>query len=98
MCDQQRLRLACACTQTDQSLCLSLEHSISVKLLKEHHLVFLSLKGSYTGSSESTLVKIPNCWKSPVMAHLRFFFFDKTEIKSDLNVFFGYMKKISFTV
>ena len=30
---------------------------MSVKLLTEHHLKFLSLKGGYTGSSESTLVK-----------------------------------------
>ena len=30
---------------------------MSVKLLTEHHLEFLNLKGSYTGSSESTLVK-----------------------------------------
>ena len=29
---------------TDQSLCLSLEYSMSVKLLTEHHLEFLSLK------------------------------------------------------
>ena len=40
-----------------------------VKLLTEHHLEFLSLKGSYTGSSESTLVKIPHCWKSRAAAH-----------------------------
>ena len=31
---------------------------MSVKLLTEHHLVFVSLKGGYTGSSESTLVKM----------------------------------------
>ena len=28
------------------------------------HFDFLSLKGGCTGSSESTLVKIPHCWKS----------------------------------
>ena len=44
--------------------------SMIVKLLTEHHLVFLSLKGDYTGSSESTLVKMPNCWKSHAAAHL----------------------------
>ena len=43
---------------------------LSVKLLTEHHLEFLSLKGGYTGSSESTLVKMPHCWKSHVTAHL----------------------------
>ena len=37
---------------------------MSVKLLTEHHLEFLSLKGGSTGSSDSTLVKIPYCWKS----------------------------------
>ena len=37
---------------------------MSVKLLTEHHLEFVSLKGGCTGSSESTLVKIPHCWKS----------------------------------
>ena len=30
---------------------------MSVNLLTEHHLEFLSLKGGCTGSSESTLVK-----------------------------------------
>ena len=35
-----------------------------VKLLTEHHLESLSLKGGYRGSSESTLVKVSNCWKS----------------------------------
>ena len=29
---------------------------------------FLSLKGGCTGSSESTLVKTPHCWKSHVTA------------------------------
>ena len=37
---------------------------MSVKLLTEHHLEFLSLKGGCTGASESTLVKMPHCWKS----------------------------------
>ena len=40
-----------------------------VKLLTEHHLEFLSLKGGCTGSSESTLVKMSNCWKSHAAAH-----------------------------
>ena len=39
-----------------------------VKLLTEHHLECLSLKGSCRGSSESTLVKMPNCWKSHAIA------------------------------
>ena len=37
---------------------------MSVKLLTEHHLEFLSLRGGCRGLSESTLVIISNCWKS----------------------------------
>ena len=37
MCDQQRLRPACAYAQSDQSLCKSLEYSMTIKLLTEHH-------------------------------------------------------------
>ena len=66
MCNQQRPRPACAYAQTDQSLCQPLEYSMTVVLLTEHHLEFVSLKGVYTGSSESTLVKMPHCWKSHV--------------------------------
>ena len=40
-----------------------------VKLLTEHHLEFLSLKGGCIGSSGSTLVKMPHCWKYHVTAH-----------------------------
>ena len=43
---------------------------MTVKLLTEQHLKFLSLKGGYAGSSESTLVKIPHCLKSHITAHL----------------------------
>ena len=70
ICDQQSLRSACAYAQSDQSLCLSLEYSMSVKLLTEHHLEFLSLNGGCIGLSESTLVQLPHCWKSYVMAHM----------------------------
>ena len=41
-----------------------------VKLLTEHHLEFLSLTGGCRGSSESTLVKIPHCWKYHALAQL----------------------------
>ena len=41
-----------------------------VKLLTERHLEFLSLKGGCRGSSESTLVKMSNCWKSHALAQL----------------------------
>ena len=43
---------------------------MSVKLLTEYHLEFLSLKGGCTGSSESTLAKMSNCLKSYVLAHI----------------------------
>ena len=78
MCDQQSLSSACAYAQTDQSLCLSLEYFITLGLLTEHHLEFLSLKGGGTGSSESIHVKIhvkmPHCWKSHAMAHMFYIF------------------------
>ena len=43
-----------------------------VQLLTEHHLEFLSLKAGCRGSSESTLVKISNCWKSHAAAQVYF--------------------------
>ena len=43
---------------------------MSVKLLIEHYLELLSLKGGCTGSYEATLVKMPHCWKSGVTAHI----------------------------
>ena len=43
---------------------------MTVKLLTEQRLEFLSLTGGCTGSSESTLVKMPHFWKSHVAAHL----------------------------
>ena len=36
---------------------------MSVKLLTEYHLEFLSLRGGSTGSPESIHVKMPHCWK-----------------------------------
>ena len=41
-----------------------------VKLLTEHHMEFLSLKGGCRGLSESSLVKISNCWKSHAAAQI----------------------------
>ena len=40
---------------------------MTVKLLTEHHLEFLSLKGGCIGSFESIHVKMPHCWKSHVV-------------------------------
>ena len=44
---------------------------MSVKILPEHHLKFLSLKGGCTSLSESTLVKMPHCWISHVVAQVQ---------------------------
>ena len=41
-----------------------------VKLLTERHLEFLSITGGCRGPSESTLVKMSNCWKSRALAQL----------------------------
>ena len=41
-----------------------------VKLLTEHHLELLRLKGGCTCSSELALVKNPHCWKSHVTTHM----------------------------
>ena len=49
-------------------------------LLTEHDLEFLSLKGGFTGLSESTLVKQPHCWKSHVTAHIVFFWQDEDRV------------------
>ena len=46
---------------------------MTVKLLTKHHLEFQTFKRGCTGSSESTLVKIPHCWKSQVAAHFLYF-------------------------
>ena len=43
---------------------------MTIKLLTESQFEFLSLKGGCTGSYESTLVKMPHCWKSHVTAQM----------------------------
>ena len=63
-------QINCAYAQSDQSLCQLLENSISFKLLTEYYLELLSLTGGCTGLSESTLVKLPHCWKSHVTAQM----------------------------
>ena len=70
MCDQQRFRSAYAYTQSDQSLCWSLDYSMSSKLLTEHQLEFLNLNEGYTGSLESFQVKVLDCRKPHAKAQL----------------------------
>ena len=60
-----------------------------IKLLTEHHLEFLSLKGGCRGSSESTLVKIPNCWKSYAAAQMCFCMVMLTCQKRKTKLFFA---------
>ena len=55
---------------------------MSVKLMTEHHLEFLSLKRGCTGSSESTLVKMPHCLKSCVAAQ-----FSPLQMRGLINTF-----------
>ena len=71
-------KTTCTYAQSDQSLYLSLEYFMTVKLLTERHLEFLSFKGCIKDWSESTLVKMPHCWKSHVTAHLLYFFHIKS--------------------
>ena len=56
---------------------------MSVKLLTDHHLKFLSLKVGCTGSSEWTLVKMAHCWKSHVAAHINFIMIDTIKDETD---------------
>ena len=41
-----------------------------VKLLTDHQLAFLRSEEGCRGSSEPTFVKMSNCWKSHVAAHI----------------------------
>ena len=57
--------------RSEPLLGLSLEYSIIVKLLTEYHLEVLSLNIFCTGLSESTLIKMPHCWETDVVANLQ---------------------------
>ena len=56
-----------------------------VKLLTEHYLEFLSLKGGCRGSSESTHVKMPHCWKSHVVAQFMMYYKFKLSQKACIS-------------
>ena len=56
-----------------------------VRLLTEHHLEFLSLKGGCRGSSESTLVKMPHCWKSHALAQIQNIERDEGPVQIDFH-------------
>ena len=56
-----------------------------VQLLTEHHLEFLSLKGGCRGLSESTHVKMSNCWKSHSTAHFPLIIDDVEEMEASYD-------------
>ena len=62
---------------------------MNIKLLTEHHLEFLSLKGGCTGSSEFTLVEEPHCWKSHVATQLFSSLKDVVRIKKKFGMIAG---------
>ena len=66
---------------------------MNVKLLTEQHLEFLSLKGGCSGLSESTLVKMPYCWKSRVAAHL---YVDKSPLGIIIEIISCYILSCTF--
>ena len=59
------------------------------KLLTEHHLEFLRIKGGCTGSSESTLVKMQHCWKSYATAQLK-------QVAPNSNLGQSHVKKLDY--
>ena len=61
---------------------------MTIKLLTEHHLEFLRFIGGCRSSSESTLVKMPHCWKSHALAHIfsTIIFGNKIAHKTDKHV------------
>ena len=60
---------------------------MSVKLLTEHRLELVSLKGGYTGSSESTLVKM-HC----VAAQFMIYYWLQADVYDTLGTFISQRK------
>ena len=74
---------------------------MSVKLLAEHQLEFLSLKRGCTGPSESTLVKMPHCWKSHDMAQIlstRQFYIKTVDVVRTFHPMRPQQRTVSITV
>ena len=59
---------------------------LSVKLLTEQHLEFLSLKEDCTGWSESIHGKIPHCWESHVASYIMFTFITLVHSQNTQNI------------
>ena len=58
---------------------------MNIKLLTEHYLGFLSYKDVCTGSSESTLVKMPHFRKSHGAVHFHF-----SKVQEVMNAIFSF--------
>ena len=56
---------------------------MTVKLLTEHHLEGLSLKGGCRGSSEFTYVNMPYFWKPHALALFMLFNIDVSDVRSN---------------
>ena len=65
---------------------------MTFKLLTKQYFEFLSFNGSSTGSSESTLVKMPHCWKSRVAAQLSYDFLYHKNKECNGEVIFSEIK------
>ena len=87
MCDQQNLRSACAYAQSDQSLCLLLEYSMSVQLLTEHLLEVLSLKKEAAHARLTLHLSKCHilCWISHVAAQMYLYQTRISMTATDLN-------------
>ena len=64
---------------------------MTAKLLPEYHLACLSLKRDCIGSSESTLVLVPHCWKSQVAADKYIYMYKYTEQNFKLVILHFYL-------
>ena len=61
---------------------------MSVKLLTEHHLEFISLRGGCTGSSESKLIKMPHCLE--ITCRGSYFYLPQTECSIQLKLNYAF--------
>ena len=59
---------------------------MSIKLLTEHYLEFLSLRGGCKGLSESIHVKMPHCWKSHVAVQIQYHYSRHSELIVKYNI------------
>ena len=69
---------------------LAFEYSMNILLLTKQHFECLFLKGSCTGSSESTHVKMPHCWKSHARALIIIKTFPTVQNYSLSSAFFSF--------